>query len=299
MHRDTRLALGAQLVLVTVVACGKANLPSGDSLLPKTPQALDSVPRMPSGDVDPDTCGNYAASDAGQRLKVFLQATKALDTATIETTKVVKQSCIMMGQELGMPGADLEGETRDICDKVIATYQANLKVSLKPKAQLTVKYTPAVCTVDAELQAKAGAACAGGATAGSDGAGARGQCAAAKVKSSLEVQCTEPALEISAEETLALDKSKLETTLKALRDGLPRLLSIKARLEPIELATQEFVRSASELAAMAPTFTQSFADQATCISFQLWAVAKASTRIQANVRVSVSVSASASATAGG
>jgi len=300
MHRDTRLLLGAALALFTVTACGTSNLPSGGSSLPDKPAALDNAPAMPSGEVDPNTCGNYAASDAGRKLKVFLQATKDLDTATIETAKVVKQSCIMMGQELAMPGPDLEGETKDVCDKVIATYQANLKVSLKPKAKLTIKYKPAVCTVDAELQAKAGAECAGGATAGTGGAGAGGQCAAAaKVKASLEVQCTEPELKISADLRLALDKSKLETTLKALRDGLPRLLSLKARLEPIEAATQEFVRSASELAAMGPKFTQSFADQATCIGFQLSAVAKASTRIQANVSVSVSVSASASATAGG
>jgi hypothetical protein len=306
MHFKTRLVPRAALAALTAVtalslgACGKANLPGGGSSLPSKPSSLDNAPSMPSGEVDPNTCGNYAAVDAGRKLKVFLQATKDLDTATIETAKVVKQSCIMMGQELGMPGSDLEGETKDICDKVIATYQGNLKVSLKAKAKLTVKYKPAVCTVDAQLQAKAGAECSGGATAGTGGSGAGGQCAAAaKVKASLAVQCTEPELTISADAKLALDKSKLEMTLKALRDGLPKLLSIKARMEPIEAATQEFVRSASELAAMGPKFTQSFADQATCIGFQLSAVAKASTRIQANVSVSVSVSASASASAGG
>jgi hypothetical protein len=305
MHFDIRPVHGfrglraAALAVLTITACGTAAVPGAGSL-PQKPSSLDSAPSMPSGEVDPNTCGNYAAVDAGRKLKAFLQATKDLDTATIETAKVVKQSCIMMGQELGMGGPDLEGETDDICNKVIDTYKANLKVSLKAKAKLTVKYKPAVCKVDAGLQAKAGAECSGGATAGTGGSGAGGQCAAAaSVKASLAVECTEPELSISADAKLALDKSKLDMTLKALRDGLPKLLSIKARMEPIKNASEELVRTGKELAEMGPKFTQSFADQATCIGFQVAAVGKAATRIQANVSVSVSVSASASATAGG
>jgi hypothetical protein len=66
----------------------------------------------------------------------------------------VKQSCVMMGQELGMPPAELEGDAKPVCDHVIATYQNNLKVTLKAGAKLTVKFTPAVCTALASAQTR-------------------------------------------------------------------------------------------------------------------------------------------------
>lgn len=304
MRIDQRLLyVAAVAAIVNVAGCGKAALPGGGGLpqKPEKPAALDKVPAGgASGEVDPNTCGNYAAVDAGRKLKTFLQAVKDLDTAAIETVKVVKQSCVMMGQELGMPAPDLEGETDSICAKVVTTYQNNLKVSLKPNAKLAIKYKPAVCKVDAQLQAKAAAECQGSATAGTGGSSGAGGCrAAAAVKASLEVQCTPAELTIEADAKLVLDKSKLEMTLKALRNGLPKLLSVKARLEPLQLAVQETVRAGKELAEMGPKFAQSFSDQALCISGQIAAVTKAVPRIEANVSVSVSVSASASATAGG
>lgn len=297
MHMNTRLLLATALVAVTTITgCPKGGVPS----LPARPGALENAPGMSSGEVDPNTCGNYAAVDAGRKLKAFLQATKDLQTTTEETVKVVKQSCVMMGQELGLSPVDLQGETNDVCNRVITAYQNNLKVSLKASARLTIKYKPAVCTVDAQLKAKAVAECQGGATAGTGGSSAGGQCqAAAGVKASLAVQCTEPELTITAEAKVVLDKSKLELTLKALRNGLPRLLSVKARLEPLQAAVADWVKSASELKDAGPKFAQSFADQAVCISGQIAAVANASTHIQANVSVSVSVTASASATASG
>jgi hypothetical protein len=295
---NTRLLLTTALVaLVSVTGCPKGGVPGAGGL----PGAPAGVPTsMPSGEVDPNTCGNYAAVDAGRKLKAFLQATKDLEATTVETVKVVKQSCVMMGQELGMSEADLQGETNDICAKVITTYQNNLKVSLKANAKLTIKYKPAVCKVDAQLSAKAAAECEGSATAGTGGSGGGGQCkAAAAVNASLNVQCTPAELTIEADAKVVLDKTKLEKTLKALRDGLPKLLSLKARLEPLQNAVQLWVKSAAELKDMGPKFAQSFADQAMCISGQIAAVATASTHIQANVSVSVSVTASASATAGG
>lgn len=296
MRMNTRLLLATTLVaLVSVTGCPKGGMPGAGSL------PGGGIPTsMPSGEVDPNTCGNYAAVDAGRKLKAFLQATKDLETTTAETVKVVKQSCIMMGHELGMADADLNGETNEICNRVVTTYQNNLKVSLKASAKLTVKYKPAVCKVDAQLSAKAAAECEGGATAGTGGNSAGGQCkAAGAVNASLNVQCTEAELTIEADAKVVLDKTKLEMTLKALRDGLPKLLSLKARIEPLQNAVSLWVKSAADLKDMGPKFAQSFGDQAMCITGQLAAVASASTHIQANVSVSVSVTASASATAGG
>lgn len=294
---SSRLLLASALVALAIVP-GCKKVPGGGGLpnRPNVPGGLGGA----SGEVDPNTCGNYAAQDAGRKLKAFLQATKDLEATTAETVKVVKESCLMMGHELGMSGADLGGETKDICAKVVTAYQDNLKVSLKANAKLKITYKPAVCKIDVSVQAKAQAECEGSAKAGTGGNSGSGQCAAAAaVNASASMTCTEAELTIDADAKLTVDKSKLDMTLKALRVGLPKLLSIKARLEPIQAAVKVWVKTAAELKDMGPKFAQSFSDQALCISGQIAAAANAATHIEANVSVSVSVTASASATAGG
>jgi len=295
------MKLGSILLLGAVAACshlpGKPGVPSGVPEKPNIPGGLGGA----SGEVDPNTCGNYAAQDAGAKLKIFLQATKDLETTTTETAKIVKQSCIMMGNELGMPQGDLAGDdTNGICAKVITTYQNNLKVELKANAKLKIKYVPAKCTIDASASAGAGAACSGGASAGTGGSGGGGQCAAAaKVNASVNAKCTEPELTIGFEAKAAVDPTKLEVTLKAMRDGLPKLLSVAARIKPIQDAMEAWVKAAADLKDMGPKFVNSFGDQALCISGQIAAAANAATHIQANVSVSVNVSASASGSVAG
>src|SRR5262245_37122299 len=138
MRTHSMIVAVAALALATFGGCSKVPGAGSVPSVPTTPTAPTPPPGLSgaSGEIDPNTCGNYAASDAGRKLKVFLQSTKDLDTTLIETAKVVKQSCVMMGQELGMPPADLEGEGKAVCDRVIATYQNNLKVTLKAGAKL-------------------------------------------------------------------------------------------------------------------------------------------------------------------
>ncbi|HET9989833.1 MAG TPA: hypothetical protein VFQ65_14975 [Kofleriaceae bacterium] len=273
---------------------GGHDVPSG---VPDHP----GVPGGASGEVDPNTCGNYAASDAGAKLKAFLQATKDLQTTAAETVKIVKQSCVMMGQELGMPEGEISGDdTNGICAKVITQYQNNIKVDLKPSAKLKIKYVPAKCTVDASASASAGGACSGGASAGTGGSGGGGECkAAAAVNASINAKCTEPELTIDFDAKMVVDKSKLEMTIKAMRDGLPKLLSVAARIKPLQEAVEVWAKTAADLKDMGPKFVQSFGDQAMCISGQIAAAANASSHIHADVSVSVSVSASASGSVAG
>jgi hypothetical protein len=289
---SSRLLLAATIV-ATTASC--SHLPGGHS-----------VPGVPggSGEVDPNTCGNYATQDAGRALKAFLQATKDLQDETTKDANVIKESCNKMGQELGMAAGDLSGDTQAVCNKVIDTYKNNLKVSLKSSAALKVQYKPGVCTVDASASASASAECSGqaGGAAGAGGAsgGASGQCAAsAGVEASLHASCTPPQLDISFDAGMAVDASKAKMTVQAMKDGLPQLFSIAARIKPIQDATTVWVQSAKNLGEMGPKFAQSFGDQAMCITGQLAATAKASTQIQANVSVSVNVSASASGSVGG
>lgn len=297
-----------------------------------------------SGEVDPNTCGNYAASDAGRKFHAFLEATASLQTQTEETAKVVKQSCILIGNEIGMSEADYKGETKDICAKVWGQIHDNMKVAFKGQAALKVEYKPAVCRINIDAQAQAAAECEGKASAdvgakcsgechgkcdgqcsGKAGTGGNagecnGQCsgtchgsceghadvdasaqckANASVKASASMECSEPELKIEADAKLTLDKSKAEMTIKGLRAGVPKLLSVKARLAPLKYAAEVWAKSAAELSEMGPKFVNSFKDQALCISGQVSAAFNAIGHIQANVSVSVEVSAEASGSIGG
>lgn len=319
---------------------GGGKVPGGDT--------LGKVPGVPgggnSGLVDPNSCGNYAAEAAGKRLKAFLVATQELEKVTKETAEVVKNSCKILGTELGMADADYGGsETKQICGAVFTRIQENLKVSIKgdAKAAFKVKYKPAVCKVSAEASVKAAAECEGKASAdfkatcegtcsgkcdgtcSTKGAGGdcNGQCsgscggkcsgtadvnasveckASASVKASLDVECTPPELTIDLEAKLVVkaEAAKAEATLKALRAGLPEMLSVKARLVPMKFAVETWAKSAASLKDIGIRGLQSFKDQATCIGGQIAAAAGMVAGIQANVSVSVEFTASASGTIG-
>jgi hypothetical protein len=295
------MRIGSIILVAALAACG-SKIPGGHDMpgkpdVPGAPGGLGGA----SGEVDPNTCGNYAAADAGAKLKAFLQATKDLQTQTVETVKIVKQSCVMMGQELKMPEGDLSGDdTNGICAKVITQYQNNLKVDMKPSAKLKIKYVPAKCTVDASASASASGGCAGGAQAGTGGSSGGGECkAAGAVNASINAKCTEPELTLDFDAKLVVNKDQLEMTLKAMRDGLPKLLSVAARIKPIKDAVEVWAKAAADLKDMGPKFAQSFKDQAMCITGQIAAAANAATNIHANVSVSVQVSASASGSVGG
>jgi len=353
--RGSRFLIAA--VVVTLGACG-GKLPGGKGV-----PGADKVPgggNVPgglggsSGMVDPNTCGNYAASEAGARLKAFLESIVDLQKRADETVSVVRTSCVMMGKELGMTDGDFpEGmNANDVCAKVWGAYNDNMKVAVKSKAALKIKYKPAVCKVDvqatAEVAAKCegkasadiGASCTGtcrgtcegkceGAAAGKAGTGgsggaasgqcngeckgtckgeceghadvkASGQCKAkAQAQASAEVKCTEAEFSVTLDAKLVLDKSKADATIKAMMAGFPKLLSLQARLRPLQAAVKTTAGAAAELAEMGPKFVNSFKDQAMCISGQVSAAVSAATKIEANVSVSVEVSASASASAGG
>lgn len=334
----TRLLLAAAVAaLVTLTGCPKGGIPGAGGGLPG---GLGGE----SGMVDPNTCGNYATTDAGRKLKNFLVATQQLQKVSAETAQVVRQSCILVGNELGMTEADYKGETKDICAKVYGTIQDNLKVAFKGQAGLKVNYTPAVCRIDARAQAEAAAQCEGKASAdiqatcsgtcrgtcegtcagkaGTGGSGGqcdgecqgtcRGQCeghadvnasaqckAHASVNASVEMQCTEPELDIQADAQFVVDTAKAEMTIRALKAGLPKILSVKARLVPLKHAVEAWAFAATELKSSSATLMTSFKDQGRCVAGQVAAAASLIGQIQVNVSVSVEVSAQASGSIGG
>src|SRR5690242_3391889 len=120
MRNSNRIILVA--ALVAAVGCG-SKLPGGGGI-PSGP----SVPgggHVPgglggsSGEVDPNTCQNYAASDAGRKFHDFLVAVKDLQKVSTETVQIVRTSCVMMGHDLGMTDADFPESmnSNDVCAK--------------------------------------------------------------------------------------------------------------------------------------------------------------------------------------
>jgi modification target Cys-rich repeat protein len=337
----------AVVALAALGGCPK-NLPGGGGAVPGggMPGGGNVPGGFPgaSGEVDPNSCGNYALMDGGNKLKAFLQATKDLEATTAETVRVVKQSCEIIGRELGMADADFTGEAKDVCAHVYGALRDNMKVSFKSQAALKIKYKPAVCRINVDAEAKAAAECEGNASAdvgatctgachgtcegtcsgkagtGGSGGECHGECkgtchgeceghadvkasaqcrASASVKASIDVKCTEPELTIVADAKMTLDKSKAEMVIRALKNGLPKALSVKAHLEPLKRSVEVWAQSAKELKDMGPKFINSFKDQALCISGQIAAAANMIGRINTNVSVSVEVSVEASATASG
>jgi len=144
--------------------CPKGGVPGGGGV----PKGVPDKPHVPGGGgadsgVDPDTCKNWAAVDGGMKLRAFLDATVELHKAVVDSEMYVKDSCVEMGAKLGLTG--LEGNTKDVCGKVMAELKNSIKIGIKPKAKLKVDYQPAVCTVNVDAAAEVAAKCEGKASA--------------------------------------------------------------------------------------------------------------------------------------
>jgi hypothetical protein len=329
-HSKSLLVLVTALVAGTmmVAACGKAGKIPGANKLPG-----GGIPD-PNAKLDPSGCGGFGAGgDAGRKLKAFLEATAAVDKAAQETADVVKNSCTIIGTELGMTEADYKGSSvKDVCGAVWARVDKNLNgVAVKSKAALKLKLKPAVCSVDAKAELQAAATCEGKATAdfkatcngtckgtckGNNNGGkcdgtcegecdgyadvnASGECkASAEVNAAVSVKCTEPEVTVEWDAKLIVDKKLAEATLKGLKAGLPKIFLVRERIKPLKHAVEGWVKSAAGLKDSAIKLGQSFKDQAACVSSQILAAAKMSANIQANVSVSVEISAGASGSVG-
>jgi hypothetical protein len=313
------------------------------------------VPGVPGGkggkasSVDPDTCGNYAASEAGAKLKAFLEATVTLNEAVLEMEGEVKASCSSMADKLGVSA---EGDTKSVCNAVSDGIKANLKAGIKGKASLTVDYKPAVCTVNADVAVDAAAKCEASASAdvkvectgqcggtckgecrgkcegSAGGGGGKGECAGkcsgtcegscsgscegsadvqasaeceakAEVSANVEAECTEPEVNVEFDSKVVVDKPKVEAVAEALQAGMPKLVSVSAKLRgPTALAVKTWAKTAKNLAQASGKLYSSLGDQATCVAGQLAAAASMVTKVEASVSVSVEASASVSGAAG-
>jgi hypothetical protein len=239
-------------------------------------------------------------------------------------------------------------ETKDVCAKVWGAYNDALKVGVKGKAALKIKYTPAVCRVNVQATAEVAAkcegkasadvgakcegtcsgkckgTCAGGAKAGGGGAAGGGECkgqcngtcegkcegkadvkasgqckAKAQAQASASMECTPAKLDVALDAKLVADKGKADMVVKALQNGVSKILDVKAKLGQLQAAVETTVSTAGELKDAGAKLVNSFGEQAMCVSGQVAAAVQGAMSIQANVNVSVSVSAEASGSVGG
>ena len=299
------------------------------------------VPGVPgkskaASDVDPNTCGNYAASDVGKKLKAFLQATVMFNDAVLEAEAEMKVSCTAMASELGV---STEGDTATVCNAVAESIKEHLSVGLKGGAALTINYEPAVCTVSVEAAASAAASCEGLASAevsatcqgtcqgtcsgdcigdnsggqcngtcqgtcegecqGNASVDASAECEAnAEVSANVEAECTEPSLEVAFEAEMVVDAPKVEAVKSALIKGMPKMLQLKAYAEgPLAATFITWSKTAKALAGDTVRLARSLEDQAQCVGGQLAGAAGMVAAIKASLDVQVEVSVSVSASA--
>jgi hypothetical protein len=312
------------------------------SLLGLTACPGGGVPGVPgsgggTSDVDPNTCGNYAASDAGKKLKAFLAATVTLNEAVIEAEAEMKVSCDAMATELGV---STDGDTATVCKAVSDSIKEHLSVGLKAGAKLELVYDPPVCTINAEAAASAAASCEGSASAdigvacngvcegkcdgtceGSSGDGGecngtcegscQGSCqgyadvdasvecdASAEITASVEAECTKPSFEVKWEAEAVIDAPKVEKVKAALMAGMPKMLQITAMVKsPLLGAFKTWATSAKDLADSSAKLYKSLGDQASCVAKQLGGAVKMIAAIKASLDVQVEVSVSVSASA--
>jgi modification target Cys-rich repeat protein len=344
MRRVTASLVGsALLTLLALAGC------PGGAKAPGLPGGVPGGGGGKASSVDPDTCGNYAASEAGAKLKAFLEATVTLNEAVIEMEGEIKASCSGMAEKLGV---STDGDTKAVCNAVSEAIEANLKAGIKGKASLKVDYKPAVCTVNADVAVDAAAKCEASASADvkvqctgscqgtcqgackgkcegkAGGGGGKGECngkcegscqgscsggcegsadvqasaeceAKAEVSANVEAECTEPELNVDYDAKVVVDKPKVEAVAEALKTGLPKMISVSAKLRgPTALAVKTWAKTAKNLAQASGKLYSSLGDQATCVAGQLAAAAGMVTKVEASVSVSVEASASVSGAAG-
>ncbi len=294
-----RRALISLGLLTVLASCGGALKDYKDKDIPDKPDTPDTPDTGRTDHVDANACGNYASTNIGKQIKAFLKATNALDKAVHDAENHVKLACIDMGKELEMSDGDLKGDTKKVCNAVATKLDATLKASVKAEAKLEIEYKPAVCTIDASVQARAQAACGGSASTGTGGSSGDGACASsAEVEASLVAKCTPAELKVSGAAGIAVDEAKLAMAVKAIEVGLPKILDVYGRMVVIKKAAVAWVAAAKALAGAGRTILSDIDDQLLCVSGQIAAALDMVGSVMGSIEITVTVSVEVSGSAG-
>jgi hypothetical protein len=130
--------------------------------------ALSAVVFVGSCDGTPSngvTCdADLGQTDAAKKVQLFIDTSNSLVVAANSIDADMQAACIGMAEDLGIPNSEIappEGtennagaKTRAACTRVNTEIQNILKNDVPTTAKLTIVYTPAVCTVDAQAETK-------------------------------------------------------------------------------------------------------------------------------------------------
>jgi hypothetical protein len=112
------------------------------------------------------TVGEFGSSEGAQKLEAFLEATVALEKATLEIEKGLVEACKNMGKDLGLTedemkpnGEGIDAKLKGACEPVAAKIESILSAGLEAGATLELEYIPPVCEVDLEASAECAAEC--------------------------------------------------------------------------------------------------------------------------------------------
>ncbi len=331
----TVLGIVTLAMLVTQPPARAQSLPGGAKLPSIGGTKLPGGGKLPGSPVD---CGDLGSGSAGVKIKAFLAATAEVDKATAALEGSVRGACRDMAKALDISD---DGNTKAVCNRVAAEIKTSLRVGVKSRNAVAIRYEPAVCKVEAEFTAQAAAKCEGraradvkvtcsgrcsgtcnGACAGTcESKNARGQCqgtcqgtcrgdcsgdcsgsanvdgsaeckASASAEGNVRAKCTEPKLDVKVDSKTVVDASRIARVEKALKVGLPALLSANAKAKLVGSSVKAWAGTARRLSGGGAALVKQLGARSMCVAGELAAAAKVATQV--NVRVSVSVQASAS-----
>jgi hypothetical protein len=310
------LHAGAALRWLLAAAAALALLACGGGGAPRRASAAG---RGTHG-VDARACGTLT-TDLGRRAQAFLQATIALETELASTDAALHTTCAVMARRLGLPGprprARRTGDTLSLCTAVAGALRARLGADPGAAAAPPPGSAPPVST-RASIQdpgqdpikapgsppasAAAGpAGAAAGARAGAPIAAPAGVSAPPAAASPVTVRaapatcdvhgdiaaqaaaaCTAPAVVIAL--SPGADATRLAPVLRTLREDLPIVLRLRARLAgPLPAAMRQWGRAAADRVAAGPDALRPLGRQASCVFARIEAAAARLAAMQASL----------------
>jgi modification target Cys-rich repeat protein len=128
--------------------------------------ALSAVVLVGSCDGTPAsgvTCNtDLGQTDAGRKVRLFIDTSDSLVKAANEIDSMMKDVCLGMGEDLGIANSELQppagmeetagAATKAACTRVKTEIDSILATDVPNTARLSITYTPAVCTIDAQAQ---------------------------------------------------------------------------------------------------------------------------------------------------
>jgi modification target Cys-rich repeat protein len=122
--------------------------------------AVMSCDGTPAQGVTCDT--DLGQTEAGRKVGLFIDTSDALVKAANQIDADMQSVCLGMAADLGIPSSELEpplgqgnaagARTKAACTRVKAEIDDIIKTDVPVAARLSITYTPAVCTIDAELK---------------------------------------------------------------------------------------------------------------------------------------------------